>query len=169
MVSGMPMSQASVEPIELFLKAGAGADGELTHKVRIFRKCFNFLPWPVLQFVSGLAAIFVVAVDGVGFNFNRCFSSSVDICMLSTQNYLILSCQCATSLLLLSTDFSSPIGTHAREALQSIIILIGAATRKIMDGRERGEAEKELEKQGGWTDEKEEKRKKSWRCKRRNK
>ncbi len=38
-----------------------------------------------------------------------------------------------------------------------------------MDGRERREEEKELQKQGGWTDEKEEKRKKSWRCRRRNK
>jgi hypothetical protein len=35
-----------------------------------------------------------------------------------------------------------PIGTHVREALQSIIILIGVATHKIMDGRERREAEK---------------------------
>ena len=56
-----------------------------------------------------------------------------------------------------------PIGAHTREALQSIIILIGAATRK-MDGRERSEVEKELEKQGGRTDEKEEKQKKSWSC-----
>ena len=35
-----------------------------------------------------------------------------------------------------------------------------------MDGRERSEAEK---KQGEWTDKKEEKRKKSWRYRRRNK
>jgi hypothetical protein len=33
--------------------------------------------------------------------------------------------------------FIPPIGTHIREAPQSIIILIWAATRKIMDGRER--------------------------------
>ena len=39
-----------VELFELFLKAGAGADDEPTHKVRIFRKCFNFLPWTILQF-----------------------------------------------------------------------------------------------------------------------
>jgi hypothetical protein len=35
----------------LFLKAGAGAGGELAHKVRIFWKCLNFLPWTILQFV----------------------------------------------------------------------------------------------------------------------
>ena len=38
---------------------------------------------------------------------------------------------------------SPPIETHAREALQSIIVLIEAATRK-MDGCARREAEKEL-------------------------
>ena len=88
----------------IVLKAGAGADDELTHKVRIFRKCFNFLPWTILhfalsctsrlvgtasflfiRFICCLAvslkfnslAVFVVAVDGDGFNFNRYFSSSV--------------------------------------------------------------------------------------------
>jgi hypothetical protein len=85
--------------ISMCLKAGAGADAGLTHKVRIYRKCLNFLPWTVLQFapfmyeqvrrgiqlICYLAAslkfisfaTFVVAVDGVGFNFNRHFSSSV--------------------------------------------------------------------------------------------
>ena len=40
-------SQFIIETIVLeifFLKAGAGADDELAHKVRIFRKCLNFLP-----------------------------------------------------------------------------------------------------------------------------
>ncbi len=37
-----------------------------------------------------------------------------------------------------------------------------------MDRRERSEAEKELEEQGGCTDEKEEKRKKSWRYRERS-
>ena len=37
-----------------------------------------------------------------------------------------------------------------------------------MDGRERSEVEKEPEEQGGWTDEKEEKWKKSWRYRERN-
>ena len=40
-------------------------------------------------------ATFFVAVDGVGFNFNRHFRLQSPL--LLTQNYLILSCQCATS------------------------------------------------------------------------
>ena len=39
-----PMSQASGERIGSGMKAGAGAAEEFTHKVRIFRKCLNFLP-----------------------------------------------------------------------------------------------------------------------------
>ena len=120
MVRGMPMSQASVEPIELFLKAGAGADGELTHKVRIFRKCFNFLPWTILQFALSCTSRLVGTASSGSFVVWRCLSSSIhwrslwwlsmetgsiliaifhlQSMLLSTQSCLILSCQCATSL-----------------------------------------------------------------------
>jgi hypothetical protein len=38
------MAWWGIELIESVLKVEAGADEELIHKVRIFRKCFNFLP-----------------------------------------------------------------------------------------------------------------------------
>ena len=68
MVRGIPISQVSVEPIELFLKAGAGADDELTHKVS--RDCFiRFICCLAVSLKFNSLAIFVVAVDGVGLNF----------------------------------------------------------------------------------------------------
>ena len=128
MVRGIPISQVSVELIELFLKAGAEADDELTHKVRIFRKCFIFLPWTILRFALSCTSRLVGTASSGSFVIWRCLSSSIHwwslwwlsmesgsilivifhlrSMLLSTQSCLILSCQCATNLPV-STDFTS--------------------------------------------------------------
>ena len=75
---------------------------------QVSRDCF-------IQFICGLAAslkfnslaIFVVAVDGVGFNFNRYLSFSVFV-VVDTELFDPILPMCDQSFsLLLSTDFSS--------------------------------------------------------------
>ena len=107
MVRGMPMSQVSVEPIELFLKAGAGADDELTHKVRIFRKCFNFLPWTILQFALSCTSRLVGTALSGSFVVWRCLSSSIhwrSLWWLSMESGSIFNCYFSSSVYVVVVD-----------------------------------------------------------------